>query len=568
MDAKFDVAPFRSSGLDMPMDHTSIVASHNSAKLDPKLQHPALPLSDDLPQNTITNGGHTCSSSTDSSFVFQTLEHSRHNPSPTNAQTCLNNSESNAKPFALNPINLTDSDAIANAFLQYQAEFMTLFAHLSSTCSTSDHSVIHGFLHAQIITNTIQHHLRPIDQLINAVNNKLSQTKVEIQNSISNSHKNKFTSHTAPNLEPKIPSSMATFANVVSSSANPDSQPRGENNSLTALGRKTTNNPLPTTQILKSYPLKQRRIIVDTHGPAKLRTNYNILLDSAKKAICDTVNSSLRQAKSHASIIGIETRPNKSFNLLIQDGFSANDILTSHHHTIARSLTSLVDPPFDLLPGKKLPSIIRHGIDPAMVLQASKGLSAPVTSWEVEDFHNENPFLTRWEGIKACNSMSKFPKAPRWLTPIKDIHSNWHKDNEERKSRASIVIQAESISNISGHQTQPVQLPADTNFIPTLFIFRRRCVSSKYIDFDESIQCTTYLQYGHHAARCPPDQTWCKFYAKNHHSTQHKCLDSTCTNQTRKSCNHISSLCYNCKLPHESGSPECSVHQEQFLLMR
>jgi hypothetical protein len=59
-------------------------------------------------------------------FVFQTLEHSRHNPNPTNAQTCLNNSESNAKPFALNPINLVDSDAIANAFLQYQAEFMTL----------------------------------------------------------------------------------------------------------------------------------------------------------------------------------------------------------------------------------------------------------------------------------------------------------------------------------------------------------------------------------------------------------------------------------------------------------
>jgi hypothetical protein len=56
MDAEFDVAPFRSSGLDTSMDHTSIVASHNSAKLDPKLQHPALPLSDDLPQNTTTNG--------------------------------------------------------------------------------------------------------------------------------------------------------------------------------------------------------------------------------------------------------------------------------------------------------------------------------------------------------------------------------------------------------------------------------------------------------------------------------------------------------------------------------
>jgi hypothetical protein len=148
------------------------------------------------------------------------------------------------------------------------------------------------------------------------VNNKLSQTKVEIQNSISNSHKNKFTSHTALNPEPKIPSSSVTFANGVSSSANPDSQPRGTNNSLTALGRKTTNNPLPTTQILKSYSLKQRRIIVDTYGPAKLRTNYNILLDSTKKAICDTVKTSLRQAKSHASIVGIETRPNKSFNLL------------------------------------------------------------------------------------------------------------------------------------------------------------------------------------------------------------------------------------------------------------
>jgi hypothetical protein len=120
-------------------------------------------------------------------------------------------------PFALNPINPTDSNAIANAFLQYQAEFMTLFAHLSSTFSTSDHSVIHGFLHAQIITNTIQHHIRPIDQSINAVNDKLSQTKVEIQNSISNSHKNKFISHTALNLEPKIPSSPVTFANVVSS---------------------------------------------------------------------------------------------------------------------------------------------------------------------------------------------------------------------------------------------------------------------------------------------------------------------------------------------------------------
>jgi hypothetical protein len=67
---------------------------------------------------------------------------------------------------------------------------------------------------------------------------------------------------------------------------------------------------------------------------------------------------------------------------------------------IARSLTSVVDPPFDLLPDKKLPSIIIHGIDPAMVLQASKVLSAPITSWEIEDLHNENPFLTLWEEIK------------------------------------------------------------------------------------------------------------------------------------------------------------------------
>jgi hypothetical protein len=37
MDAESDVAPFRSSGLDIPMDHTSTVVSHNSAKLDPKL---------------------------------------------------------------------------------------------------------------------------------------------------------------------------------------------------------------------------------------------------------------------------------------------------------------------------------------------------------------------------------------------------------------------------------------------------------------------------------------------------------------------------------------------------
>jgi hypothetical protein len=122
IDAEFDVAPFRSSGLDTSMDHTSIVASHNSAKPDPKLQHPALPLGDDLPQNTTTTR-----SSTDSSFVFQTLEHSRHNPNPTNAQTCLNNSESNAKPFPLNLINLTDSDAIANAFLQYKADKPTTF---------------------------------------------------------------------------------------------------------------------------------------------------------------------------------------------------------------------------------------------------------------------------------------------------------------------------------------------------------------------------------------------------------------------------------------------------------
>jgi hypothetical protein len=445
---------------------------------------------------------------------------------------------------------------------------MTLFAHLSSTFSTSDHSVIHVFLHAQFITNTIQHYIRPIDQLINAVNNKLSQTKVEIQNSISNSNKNKFISHTALNLEPKIPFSPVTFANVDSSSANPDSQPRGKNNSLTALSCKTTNNPLPTTQILKSYPLKQRRIIVDNHGPAKLHPNYNILLDSTKKAICDTVNPSLRQAQSHASIVGIETRPNKPFNLLIQDGFSANDFLPLHHHSIRRSLTSLVDPPFDLLPDKKLPSIIIHGIDPAMVFQASKGLSAPVTSWEVKDFHNDNLFLTLCEEIKACNSMYKFPKAPRWLTPIKDIHSNWHKDNEERKSRASIVIQAESISNISGYQTKPAQLPTNTNFASTFFIFGRHCASSRYIDFDDSTQCTTCLQYGHHAARCPTlDQTWCKFCAKDHHSTQHKCLNSNCTNQ-RKSCDHIPPLCYNYKLPHESGFPECSMRQEQFSLMR
>jgi hypothetical protein len=103
--------------------------------------------------------------------------------------------------------------------------------------------------------------------------------------------------------------------------------------------------------------------------------------------------------------------------------------------------------------------------------------------------------------------MYKFLKAPRWLMPIKGIHSNWHKDNEERKSRASVVIQAESISNISGHQTQPAQLPTDTNFIPSFFIFGRCCASSRYIDFDESTQYTTRLQYGHDAAKCPtPDQ--------------------------------------------------------------
>jgi hypothetical protein len=126
IDAEFDVAPFRSSGFDTSMNPTPIAASHNSAKLGPKLQHPAIPLSDDLPQNITTSGGHTCSSSADSSFVFQTLEHSRYKPNPTKAKTCLNNSETNAKPFALNPINLVDSDAIANAFLQYQAEFIEL----------------------------------------------------------------------------------------------------------------------------------------------------------------------------------------------------------------------------------------------------------------------------------------------------------------------------------------------------------------------------------------------------------------------------------------------------------
>jgi hypothetical protein len=74
MDAEFDVAPFRSSGLDTPMDHTSIAASHNSAKLDQKLQHPALPLSDDLLQNITSHrdgiragscypGGKSCSAS-------------------------------------------------------------------------------------------------------------------------------------------------------------------------------------------------------------------------------------------------------------------------------------------------------------------------------------------------------------------------------------------------------------------------------------------------------------------------------------------------------------------------
>jgi hypothetical protein len=157
MDAEFVVASLRSCGLDTYMDHSPIAASHNSAKLDPKLRLPALPLSDDLPQNTTTNGGHTRSSSTDSSFVFQTLEHSRHNPNSTNAQTGLNNSESNAKPFALNPINLVDSDAIANCFLQYQAEFMIFFAHLLSTFPTSDHSVTQGFLHPQIKTNTRQY---------------------------------------------------------------------------------------------------------------------------------------------------------------------------------------------------------------------------------------------------------------------------------------------------------------------------------------------------------------------------------------------------------------------------
>jgi hypothetical protein len=105
-----------------------------------------------------------------------------------------------------------------------------------------------------------------------------------------------------------------------------------------------------------------------------------------------TVNSSLRQAKSHASVVGIETCPNKSLNLLIQDGFFANDILTSHHHTIARSLTSLVDPPFDFLHDKKLPSIIIHGIDPAMVLKASKDLSTPITSREVEEHPQRESF--------------------------------------------------------------------------------------------------------------------------------------------------------------------------------
>jgi hypothetical protein len=72
VDAEFDVAPVRSLGLNTSMNPTSIAASHNSAKLDPQVQQLALLLSYDLPQNTNGNGGHTRSSSADSSFVFQT----------------------------------------------------------------------------------------------------------------------------------------------------------------------------------------------------------------------------------------------------------------------------------------------------------------------------------------------------------------------------------------------------------------------------------------------------------------------------------------------------------------
>jgi hypothetical protein len=204
-----------------------------------------------------------------------------------------------------------------------------------------------------------------------------------------------------------------------------------------------------------------------------------------------------------------------------------------------------------------------------MVSQASKGLSAPLTSWEVEDFHNENPFLTLWEEIKACNSMYKFPKAPRWLMPIKDIHSSRHKDNEERKSRASIVIR------LKVYQTYPVTRP-------NLLSSPLTQTPSPYSLFSDvvvplvGILILTKAPSALHTcsmAITQPDaqhqiRLGANFVLKITISHRINVLIPTAFNQTRKSCNHIPPLCCNCKLLHEPGSPECSVCQERFLLMR
>jgi hypothetical protein len=118
MNIEFDVAPLLplAPGLDTSMDPNPTATPCNSAEPDQKPLQLALFPSDEIPHNITTSGGQI-RSSTGSSFVFQTLEYSRHNPNLTNAQPCLNKSESNAKCFALSPFNLADSDAIANAAL-------------------------------------------------------------------------------------------------------------------------------------------------------------------------------------------------------------------------------------------------------------------------------------------------------------------------------------------------------------------------------------------------------------------------------------------------------------------
>jgi hypothetical protein len=474
-----------------------------------------------------------------------------------------------------------NSKALTNGFIEFEENYKSSLKMLQDRLPSADPELMKTFLLTTSINNAISS-----STLQTEVNLKKFKDEINLMNDIRQSV-------LKPTLlpEPQIHHILPTVINqfVKPSPAVPTFQMKQQ--VPTPKAAKTFKDALttgiPTTTIAKSqipptvatpkkfttgsYPVKERRIIIDTHGPALFYTPHSASSDLTKKTICDTINHSFTSNKLKVSIVAVESRSNNNtINLLIQDGLCARDILADKlcNSLISKAITKFLSIPFNLSLDRNLTSIIIHGINPELVLQSAGIFPEPASAtnleanqWKISDFQSVAPFNALWNEIRQSNPAYEFPKAPRWLTSLKLLHQNFHAPTNAR-TRASIVIPIDTCQDASEMHSNISNLFSGSRFAPSLYVYGRRCAIGKYITFDESTQCNKCLEYGHHTQRCENIQSNCKHCSQNHATSEHFCTEANCLNKT-KSCSHIPPSCFNCKGKHMSGDKDCPYRKEK-----